>query len=310
MSSLGSIPGAYWPDGWSKEFLLHATSTDILSLPEDEKNRMFDSLRSALGTNGFKELMTEARRNHKARVAQEEVARVAAGGEKIQTMDELRKTEMPLYMKALQKHYPGDQPWGFVVFRTCCYDDDERWTQFKSKWDAMVASSFDQKSLVDGISEINHRFMIAWIEDPQLQGASLQQVIERYPSFVAQGEAVHETLMPEMCLVVNEASLQSFFDSKIPTPTPWAAETIIPYALAVPLSAQKAVFDDETPDHGSQPSFSVAVSSLSTLWGVVASNIQSLRELSAGMRDDQIWVADTGPRFQMGVAQGTIGRRA
>ena len=71
MSSFDPIPGAFWPEGWSKDFLLHATSTDIMSLPEEEKDRMFDSLRSALGTSGFQELMTEASRNHKARVAKE-----------------------------------------------------------------------------------------------------------------------------------------------------------------------------------------------------------------------------------------------
>lgn len=60
MLSPDTIAGAYWPDGWSKEYLLYATAADILSLREDEKNRMFDSLRSALGTSGFMELMTEA----------------------------------------------------------------------------------------------------------------------------------------------------------------------------------------------------------------------------------------------------------
>ncbi|KAH0028007.1 hypothetical protein KCU78_g3776, partial [Aureobasidium melanogenum] len=309
MSSLDSIPGAYWPDGWSKEFLLHATSADILSLPEDEKNHMFDSLRSVLGTDGFKELMTEASRNHKARVAQDEATRVAAGGKKIQTMEELRETEAPLYVKALQQYYPGDTPWGFVVFRTCCYDDDERWSQFRSKWDAVIASMFDKESPVDGISDANRRFTITWIQDRQLEGACLQQVTERYSSFVAQGGAVREALMPQICLVVNEASLQSFFDSRIPTPTPWTSETIIPYVLAIPLATQISVYDYGNLDHDSQPSFNVAVGSLNTLWGVIASNLQSSRELSAGMRNNQIWIADTGPRFQIGIAQETIGRR-
>ncbi|KAK6008373.1 hypothetical protein QM012_000276 [Aureobasidium pullulans] len=218
MSSLDSIPGAYWPHGWSKEFLLHATSSDIPALSEDEKNRMFDSLRSALGTDGFKELMTEASRNHKARVAQEEAARFAAGGKKIQTIGELRETEVPLYMKALQQYYPGEQAWEFVVFETCCYDDDERWSHFRIKWDAVIASSFDKAPLVEGISDVNRRFTINWVEDPQLDNASLQQVTQQYGSFVAYSEAVHEACMPEMCLVVNEASLQSFFDSKNPDP--------------------------------------------------------------------------------------------
>jgi len=301
MSSLDSIPGAYWPEGWSKDFLLHATSADIMSLPEEEKDRMFDSLRSALGPSGFLELMSEASRNHKARVAQEEAARVAVGGEKIQTVDELRRTEVPLYMKALQRYYPGDGPWGFVVFRTCCYDDGQRWSHFISKWDAVIAAMFDRESTVEGTVEVNRRFTIHWVEDPQLESATPQQVAKRYGNFFVQKEAA---MMPEMCLVVNEASLQSFFDSKIPTPTPWTSETIIPYALAVPLAAQ-----DADSDHGSRPLFNVAVGSLDTLWGVVGSNLQSPRELSAGMRDDQIWIADTGPRFQMGVAQGSVGRR-
>ncbi|KAH0371703.1 hypothetical protein KCU65_g1847, partial [Aureobasidium melanogenum] len=309
MSNLDSIPGAYWPEGWSKEFLLHATAADILSLPEDERNRMLDSLRSALGTDGFLELTTEASRNYEARVAREEAARVAAGGEKIQTMDELRKTEVPLYMKALKQYYPEDSPWEFVVFKTCCYNDDERWSQFISKWDAVIASSFDKESLVDDISDVNRGFTIKWVEDPQLQGVSLQQVTEQYGSFVAQSEGVPGAFMPEMCLVVNEASLQSFFDAKIPTPIPWASETIIPYVLAIPLATQDAVHDHGNPDHGSLASFNVAVSSLNTLWGVLASNLQSLRELSAGLRDNQIWTSDTGPRFQMGIAQGTIRRQ-
>lgn len=301
MSSLDSIPGAYWPEGWSKNFLLHATSADIMSLPEEEQDRMFDSLRTALGTSGFLELMSEASRNHKARVAQEDAARIAAGGEKIQTVGELQKTEVPLYMKALQQYHPGDGPWGFVVFKICCYDDGERWSQFKSKWDAVNSSMFDARSIIDGIAEVNRRFTINWTEDPQLEGASPQRVAERYGNFVAQRQTA---MMPEMCLVVSEASLQSFFDSKIPTPTPFTTETTIPYTLAVPLATQ-----DADSDYGSQPFFNVAVGSLDTLWAVIASNLQSSRELIAGMRDDQIWIADTGPRFQMGVAQGSIGRR-
>lgn len=309
MSSLDTITRAYWPDGWSKEHLLHATSAEILSLPEDEKNRMFDSLHSALGTSGFTELMTEASRNHKARVAQDEAARVAAGGEKVQTMDDLRKHEVPLYMEALQQYYPGDQPWGFVVIKTCCYDDDERWSLFKSKWDAMIASKFNKESLVDGISDVNRRFTIHWVEDPHLDGASVQQVTKHYRSLAAQEGAVREALHPGLCLSVNEASLQSFFDSKILTPTSWASETIIPYALAIPLYPQDEVYDDENLDHDFQPFFNVAVGSLTALWGVVASDIQSPGELSAGMQDNQIWIADTGPRFHIGITQANIGRR-
>lgn len=301
MSSPDSIPGAYWPAGWSKEVLLHATSADILALPEEERDRMFDSLRTALGTSGFLELMTEASRNHKARVAEEDAARVAAGGEKIPTVDELQKTEVPLYMKALQQYHAGNQHWGFVVFRTCCYDDEQRWNQFRAKWDAVIAAMFDRESSVEGIADVNRRFTIHWVEDPQLEGATPQQVVEGYSNFAAQREAA---FLPEICLMVNEASLQSFFDSKIPTPTPWTSQTTIPYALAIPLASQSA--DCE---HGSQPFFNVAVGSLDTLWGVVASNLQSTRELSAGMHDNQIWIADTGPRFQMGIAQGTVGRR-
>jgi hypothetical protein len=306
MPTLDLIPGAYWPDGWSKQFLLNATSADVLSLPEDEKDHMFESLRSALGPDGFMELMTEASRNHKARVAQEEAAQVVAGGEKVQTMDELRKTEVPLYMRALQQYYPGDQDWGFVVFKTCCYDDDERWRQFKSKWDAVIASMFEKGSLVGGISDVNRRFTINWIDDPRLDGISAQQVADQHGRFFAEKEAA---LMPEICLMVNETSLQSFFDSKIPTPTPWTSETIILYVLAVPLATRGAVNDDHTPHHDSQPFFNVAVGSLDTLWGVVASNIQSPRELSVGARDTQIWMADTGPRFQIGTVQESIDRR-
>jgi len=165
----------------------------------------------------------------------------------------------------------------------------------------VISSMFDGESIVDGIAEVNRRFTINWVEDPQLEGASLRQVAERYGNFVARGQAA---FLPEMCLVVNEASLQSFFDSKIPTPIPWTSETTISYALAVPLATQ-----DADPEHGSRPFFKVAVGSLDTLWGVIASNLQSSRELSAGMQDNQIWMADTGPRFQMGVAQGNIGRR-
>jgi hypothetical protein len=82
--------------------------------------------------------------------------------------------------------------------------------------------------------------------------------------------------------------------------------TIIPYALAIPLVDQNVVYDAENPDHGSQL-FNVAVGSLDTLWGELASNLQSVGELGVGMRDDQIWIADTGPRFQMGGAKGSVG---
>jgi hypothetical protein len=112
-----------------------------------------------------------------------------------------------------------------------------------------------------------------------------------------------------ICLAIDEASLQSFCDSNIQTSTPWTAEIIIPHVLAIQLATQVAVYNDENPDHSYQASFNVAVGSLTTLWGVVASNLQSSRELSVGMQDNQIWIADIGPRFQIGVAQEVTGRR-
>jgi hypothetical protein len=293
ISKMSTANDIYWPAGWSRERLVHASGQDLLALGDKEKDRMFDSLRSVLGTDGFQAVLAEMSRNHKARLAAEEAANPSG----IPRLEDLPPEDQAPFLRLLRTHYPGEQPWGFVVFRTCCYDDDERWQLFKSHWDRVVASEFESMSYLASVSDAQRRYTIHWVEGKHLDGAGVQEVAKQYRSLLSEPGTIPEGLAHPLCLAVNKASLQSLFDSKIPTPSPLSAEKIIPFAVAIDREAGRDLQADQNDweEHDFRTSFKVSVASMPTeLFATIIGEIQTPRRMSVGLAEDKIWWAGTG----------------
>jgi hypothetical protein len=283
----------YWPAGWSRERLIHATSQDLTALGDNETDRMFDSLRSTLGTDRFQALVAEMSRNYRARLAAERAANPSG----IPSISDLPPEDQALFLRTLRIHFPGDQPWGFVVFRTCCYDDEDDWQLFRSHWNSVIASTFQDVSHLEPVADAQQRFTIHWVEDPKLEGADVNEVAKRYRVLLAEPGTIPEGLAHPICIAINKPSFQSLFDSKIPTPSPWSAENIIPFAIAVDRWAGQSpqVDQSNSAEYSSSTSFKVAVATMPTgLFETIAEEIQTPREMSVGLREDMVWFSGAG----------------
>lgn len=162
------IESASWPPGWSRDRLVNASCSDILDIPENEKDRMFDSLRKILGPEGFKALLHEMSTNYKARMAAE------AGDE--QEPELLAHLRAP-FLATLQQLYRegGMGQWGFVVYRLV-YDDEGQWAAFRNKWDEIMKDRLRSYDGVPGVAEAMQQLEFKWIEDRELEGTSFGSI--------------------------------------------------------------------------------------------------------------------------------------
>jgi hypothetical protein len=283
----------YWPSGWSRERLIHATSQDLTALGDNEKDRMFDSLRSTLGKDKFQALLAEMSLNYRARLAAERAANPSG----IPSISDISPEDQAPFLRALRIHFPGAQPWGFVVFRTCCYDDEDGWQLFRSCWNSVIASTFQDMLHLEPVANAQQRFTVHWVEDPKLESADVHEVAKQYRVLLAEPGAILEGLTHSICLAINKASLQSMFEPKVPTPSPWSAENIIPFAIAVDRWAgeDREVDRIDSAEHGFSTSFKVAVATVPTcLFETIVEEIQTPREMSVGLRENKVWFSGAG----------------
>ncbi|KAI9778828.1 MAG: hypothetical protein M1816_003892 [Peltula sp. TS41687] len=98
--------------GMEYDRLLNSTQDDLFGLPPERLERPRDGPPADLGSDGFQDLLKAMSAREQANRGQTSAASAASSWP-------------PNYLKTLEQHYP-DQAWGFVVFRTSSYDDDER----------------------------------------------------------------------------------------------------------------------------------------------------------------------------------------
>lgn len=283
----------YWPPGWSRERLVHASGDDIGALDPDEWARMLDSLRAALGVDGYQELVQEMRNNEKA-------ARAAQEGN---FLDKFTPDQRFRLLKTLRDNCP-EGPFGWVVYRACCYDDETRWTAFRKKWTQFIDSQVEPNINVPGVREAMARFEIRWIENDKFESMEPNDAAAHYRSLEP---TLPMGLRLGMCLVVGESELQSVLDLPCPTPTPIDEQPLIPYALGVLLQAGEDLANDQLQfeEHGSQTTFKVALSALiGDLAFVLLEDIMPAAEVSIGVREN-IWMNMSGRQgiFKIGASQ-------
>ena len=194
MSGTDPITSAHWPPGWSRNRLVNSTSSDLLDLPDSERDLMYDSLRQTLGPDGFQALLAEMSTNYKARLSaaaaddDDETDAAAADDDG----DDGREEQLPPHLRApflatLSRLYPGGAeasmgPWGFVVYRLVASgddddDDDERqWAAFREKWDGIARERLRDYDGVPGVAEAMSHLEFKWIEERALEGASWESV--------------------------------------------------------------------------------------------------------------------------------------
>lgn len=301
-----------YPPGWSRQRLLDASSDEINTISSAESERMWESIKDALGDNGLEELKKEIEGNQRVREIQ---ANLDAGVPmQWHVWDRLPPLSYFGLARTLAKRYP-EGPYGWIVYRTCCYDDDAKWEAFRRKWDQFIDSEFQQSIHLLGAKETKARFEIRWMEDEKFARLSHKEIAAHYKQWKA-------TLpIPGMhlglCLVVGESELQSVLESPFPIPQPIHEQLLIPYVTGVVTAATPDTAWDhfawEEPNWGA--SYKIALSALvNELDTILLENMRSPLELSAGLQDDDVFLSWAGRwgRFKLGVSQGDehfVGRR-
>ena len=162
MSGTDPIDSAYWPPGWSHNRLVNSTSSELLDLPDDERNRMNDSLREVLDPEDFKALLNEMSTNYKARLAAEEESTTASDDEQ----------ELPPHLRApflatLRRLYPNETSfgnWSFVFYRLA-YGDEQQWATFRKRWNEILSEQLRYYDGVPGVAEAMQQLEFRWIDD-------------------------------------------------------------------------------------------------------------------------------------------------
>lgn len=292
----------YWPPGWSRERLVNSTNQEVMTtLDEAEYERMFDSLKTALGPDDFAALTQEMSANHRARLARER----AAAGRPLMAIDQLAPERRVPLLATLRDRCP-DGPFGWVAYRTCCYGDDSTWKSFREKWDQFIDHEFEEVIHIPGVREAKARFEIRWIEDVKFAGISIDDIAAHYrglePTLPITG------FQHGLCLVVGDSEVQSVLQSPCPTPNPIKEQLLLPYVLGVVKDAGADPATDQLrlEEHDWRTSFKIALEALvGDLIRVLFEDMRSPSELSAGLDDDEIWWAMTGRHgiFKIGVRE-------
>ena len=158
----GDDSSTYWAPGWDYERFSKATAEDIASVPEDEMEKMRAGMREALGEDGFDKWSCFMFEQEQKATGQVPV---------------ITQQRPPAYVERYEKAYKGTK-WGFVAFRTACYDDEKRWQQFMAKWNAILKLPFQCHEGRPGVAEAKADCEVHWVQDVQLAGASVDELRE------------------------------------------------------------------------------------------------------------------------------------
>lgn len=156
-----------------------------MTLADDERQLLFDSLRSTLGQAGFQALLDEMSRNHKDRLNQQGVD-TRSLSERLKDLSP--ELQAPI-LHTLNRWSKG-QEWGLVAFRTSCYGQDDAWARFKERWEMAIEESFRPVDHVPGVKQAKGLFRIHWVEDAELEDAGVAPVAASVGNTVHPGRSL------------------------------------------------------------------------------------------------------------------------
>lgn len=266
--NFGDHSSSYWPSGWNFSRYTRATGLELHSLPDDQYPKLQAGLLDVLGEDGMDRLNDYL---HK-------LARQRAG----------IQTSYPDWLKYL-RDYHADQAWGFVAIQTACFDDQQRWADFKAKLNEIVwaaTSHATSAAWASDLTEAKAKFEIRWIEDPTMaldqdgQGPGLDGLRERFKQAIAVEDCLPDAISKEVFLIASEDAIASVMGASVPAITrfhdPDTAEStkakrrgpdgIIdpPYILAVAADEPPQLDEDEDGHGWFKPVFRVAAELLAT----------------------------------------------
>lgn len=202
--AFGDHSSSYWPPAWNFDRYVKATGLELHTLPDDQFPKLQAGLLDVLGAEGVSRLNDYL---HKS-------ARQRAG----------IQPSYPDWLKYLRKFH-ADQTWGFVAIQTTCFDDPERWAEFKAKFDQIIwASSLHATGATTApdLAQAKAKFEIQWIEDPTIdgdrdgQGPRLEELRERFKQAISGEHSLPNAIHKQIFLVISEDSIASVMDASVP----------------------------------------------------------------------------------------------
>lgn len=207
----------------------------------------------------------------------------------------------PDYLRQWRRHCNGG-PWGFYAFRTALYGEDERWQEFKARFDTIVNIPFDQVvedhhgHEYEEVAEARKMFTVSWIEDEQLAGANADVLRKRYIQMKEDNE-VEGMLDLDMLLYASPEAVESILSpdpDDLPTTKTLAFRDEAPFLLAVLMEESMNSQSDDEPYDAKDPNdeanwykpiFKVPVEVLvNELWMTMEDPIMELTQITRNVR--------------------------
>lgn len=146
----GDHSSTYWSPGWNYERYSNADKEELATIPEEEIAKIQNGMIEVLGEDGMDRW---AEYQFEIWQKKQKVSEQSPGD--VFIMEGLP----PDFVKIWQTCYKG-QKWGFVAYRTACYDDEQLFLQFKDRWDQMLEVSFQRFVDKPGVEEARAKFEI------------------------------------------------------------------------------------------------------------------------------------------------------
>lgn len=200
--------------------------------------------------------------------------------------------------------YTRTGDWGFVFYRTTYAQDEETWSLIKHRLNAMIESTFDYYSNIDGVNDARQRWKLLWVEDADIfNGMAPEKLAEHYRGTT---EKLPANYQHSMLFAVDDASAQSILlagsnPSKVHK-RPRLGD-VIPYVVAMddglglddPAEAgpegEDDAFDDEDDLQNWHGPFRVHPGSIvDGIYTIVASQSMQMYEFAyAAHGNDDVW---------------------
>jgi hypothetical protein len=295
-NNFGDHSSSYWPKDWSFQRYLDAPQEEINTLSEEEQGKIRQGFYDVLGDDGISELADYVITYKQSKTTEATPSTTKAeaprgvtepGPELEDPAKEPKQTPAmdPNWLLHLQKRRRG-QEWGFVIFRSACYDDGERWEDFKAKFQQIIGISFERDAEIDGVADAKANFRLRWIEDEGLTDADAEKLRAEYKklrSGLPSGLSLDVFLWvtPEVVASVLDAADGDNLptaDSKWWRPSP-------PYALVVAASTELGLEADDPEREYFKPIFKAALETLvDELWWVLDSQIMPLMRIMRAVK--------------------------
>ncbi|KAM3548103.1 hypothetical protein ARSEF4850_009614 [Beauveria asiatica] len=269
---------SYYPPGWDAERWKTASDEEFEELTADDFEKFHTGIRAHLGEDDAQAFFDEMEEIRQQRLANKPLP---------------PSTSAPNFVR-MQKLFPSEviadfREWGFMVYRTAGYDDEEAVNRIKSTITARIKRYFDrniQCLTSDAIREETQRardkFLLKGVEGAELDGKTPKEIATIYAKLFEGDTQALSPWLHNLCLCVDDLSIQAIQH----------APPGIAHVLAIaPEFEDGEENEDEAQDERWTGTFKVAIDSLvDPLFTAIGKDSLTPYELAAGITSDQVWV--------------------